>query len=117
MPELSAAQARAFGLYNKGVEAFAHRDYEKSVEYLTEALGQEPTAAGGYLARGRANIELERTDEAIADLTRAIELNPSSLVALRERARAHRLRGAIDLAERDERIAAAIEKAKNPDRD
>jgi len=117
MAHLPAERAAAYRLYTEGLEASERGEYDKSVQYFSEALGLEPNAVGARIGRAHASVALGAHDKAIADFTRAIELNPSSLVALRERARVHRLMGAIDLAERDERNAAAIEEAKNPHRD
>jgi len=113
---LPAERAAAYRLHTRGLEASERGEYDKSLQYFSEALRLEPNAVGARIGRARASVALGALDEAIADLTLAIELNPTSLVALRERARAHRLKGAIDLAVRDERNAAAIEEAKKEQR-
>ena len=63
-----------------------------------------------FFTRNCAYIELGRFDEAIADLSRAVETDPHSAKSLRERGRAYRMKGLIDLAEQDERAAAKLER-------
>ena len=107
-PSLLEADVDAIRLYKEGVDALERRDYGKCVESVTAVLALMPYAAGGYYLRGCAYIELGRADEAIADLTRAVEANPNSVRSLRECALAYRLKGDIDSAELDERAAAGL---------
>jgi hypothetical protein len=111
-PDLSEAEVDAIRLYRRGIEAMEHRDYQECVRSLSVLLDSVPYAAGAAYLRGCANIELGRLDEAIADLSRAIEADPSCAKSLRERGRAYRLRGMIALAERDERAAASIQNSE-----
>lgn len=108
-PNLSDEEVNAVRLYKQGVEALERHEYQQCVEHLTGILTVMPYAAGASYLRGRAYIELGRLDEAIADLTRAVEAEPDSEKSLRERGRAYRLKGAIDLAEQDERVVASLE--------
>jgi tetratricopeptide (TPR) repeat protein len=95
-------------LYSRGVAALDFGNHRKSVEFLSELLRQGPNIAA-LIARARALIGLGRVDDAIADLSQAFALSPASAKVLRERARAYRLKGAIDLANQDEQAAAQIE--------
>lgn len=104
----------AYRVYTEAVEALERGDNERSLQFFSQALQLEPNAGGAHLGRARANLALGDVDAAIGDLTRAIELNPKSFAALRERARAHRMKGATGFAERDEQAAAAIEARDEP---
>ncbi|MHC4180699.1 MAG: tetratricopeptide repeat protein [Planctomycetota bacterium] len=109
LPNSSEQEVDAVRLYEQGVRAMERRDYQKCVECATEILASVPYAAGACYLRGCAYIELDRLDQAIADLSRAVEANPDSVKSFRERARAYRLKGAIELAEQDEQAAAELE--------
>ena len=98
-----------FRLYREAIEALGRGDAEAALTRFSEILEREPNAGGIFATRAKAFVALGRPDEAIADLSRAIELRSDSAMLLRESAKAYRLKGAIDLAEQDEQAAAAIE--------
>jgi tetratricopeptide (TPR) repeat protein len=110
LPNCSEEEVNAVRLYEQGVEALENHEYQKCVEYLTDIFSFMPYAAGAAYVRGCAYIELGRVDEAIADLSLAVEANPNSLKSLRARSRAYRLKGVTDLAEQDERSATKLER-------
>ena len=104
----------AFESFRKATAAFDRGEYEASIELYSDALHHKPEAWGMYVARARAYIELGMLDEALADLSRALDLNPrrvNAAKAHRERAHIYRKKGAIDLAEQDENAAAELERA------
>ncbi|MEP6900352.1 MAG: tetratricopeptide repeat protein [Actinomycetota bacterium] len=53
-------------------------------------LAQQPTTAEGYFKRGNGNAEYQQSAEAIADYTKAIELNPKFAEAYYGRAEVYR---------------------------
>jgi hypothetical protein len=106
---MSEERLAEFRLYREGVDALGRGDAEAASRCFSDILKREPNAAGIFAGRARASIALGKLDDAIADLSRAIELRPHSAMLLRERAKAYRLKGAIDLAEQDEQAAAAID--------
>jgi tetratricopeptide (TPR) repeat protein len=52
------------------------RKFEQAIDDFTAAINVAPESAYCYFHRGLAKIELTRVDEGIADLTRALELDP-----------------------------------------
>jgi hypothetical protein len=112
VPRPSEKRLAEFQLYTQGMEAFNRGEYEESARYFSDLLRDEPHAVGVRVARARAYIELGRLEDAIAELSRALELCTTSSDAsnaLRERGRAYRLKGEVNLAEQDERAAAGFD--------
>ena len=109
LPNLSPHELGAIRLYRQGVEALERGEYGRCIQHLNEAIALQPNAAGAHFARGRAYIALSKLDDAVADFSRAAELNPDSVRTLRERGRVYRLMGAVRLAEQDELAATEIE--------
>jgi tetratricopeptide (TPR) repeat protein len=60
------------------------KNYAKAVEALTAALDLEPNDLD-YVSRGRARKELGQLDDAVADFTEAIRLNPNNAAAYASR--------------------------------
>jgi tetratricopeptide (TPR) repeat protein len=71
-----------------------------------------PNFADGYINRGITNAYLKDVEAAIADFTRAIQLNPRSVLAYRNRAAMHKARGNMPAAQADELRAAQIERGQ-----
>jgi tetratricopeptide (TPR) repeat protein len=61
---------------------YQHEDYERSVEYWTKAINVDPNNAVMWTNRGITLRLLQRYEEAAADLTRALELDPEQAAAL-----------------------------------
>lgn len=80
---------------------------KEAMTYLTDLLKRNPEDDAGYEARGKVQVKLGRLKEAVADFTRAIQLNPSSTV-YKERAAAYEKMGRKDLAARDLKEAERI---------
>lgn len=84
-PELAEAHhARGFMLMEQGRLEEALVDYDRSIE-----LEPNPARASIYFNRGRARVGLGHHGDAIADFTRAVEINPTFDSPLSWRARAH----------------------------
>ena len=73
-------------MFDKGVAAYIKKDFKKSVDLLTRAIGYDPTLALFYVIRGAARLKLEKARDAIADFDNAIALDS-------EYVRAYHLRG------------------------
>lgn len=69
----SIQQDNEFTLASK---AFDRGDYTQAVFYYTKYLSKYPKAEAAYYNRGLAYNYLKNYDAALADLTRAIEINP-----------------------------------------
>jgi len=63
-------------LEKRGLDAFVDEDYDAAVNFYTEALSLEADNASVYINRAAAHIKLKNFTDAVADATRAIELNP-----------------------------------------
>lgn len=70
----------------KGMHAFAVRNYEESIDLFTSALEADATHKRALMSRGSAFLKLDRLDDAISDFSRVIETEPGY-------ARAYHLRG------------------------
>ncbi len=66
-----------------------NRSLLSAITIDAEVLEQTHLLAAGYIVRGRRYLELGMITEAIGDLTTAIKLDPTSVEAHEQRARAH----------------------------
>ncbi len=69
----------------------------RSIEECAAAIARHPDDVHAYCRRGQLYYERKAYDEAIADYTRAIELEPTRAVHLRGRAIIRREQGRLDL--------------------
>ena len=95
--DVDDAIARAFGSMNGG-------DLNGAMELLTEAIdsGQEtPSVAIAYYNRAVLNGVLENTDDAIADYTEALAINPDMHIAYLARGIRYREAGDVQAAGKD----------------
>ncbi|KAI9887682.1 MAG: hypothetical protein M1823_000546 [Watsoniomyces obsoletus] len=76
----------AVALKQKGNKAFAEHDWPAAVDYYTKAINLHDQDPSFYCNRAQANIKLEAYGFAIADATRAIELDPNYVKAYYRRA-------------------------------
>ncbi|GMJ06495.1 ENHANCED DOWNY MILDEW 1, ENHANCER OF TIR1-1 AUXIN RESISTANCE 3 [Hibiscus trionum] len=67
----------ASALETKAKEAFIDDHFELAVDLYSQAIGQNPKRAELYADRAQANIKLNNLPEAVADASKAIELDPS----------------------------------------
>ena len=70
-------------LYKKGQEALKSHRYEEAISLFTLAIRNYRESSGIclhclYRDRGRANCNLNRSNLALSDLTRALELDPEN---------------------------------------
>jgi tetratricopeptide (TPR) repeat protein len=66
--------------------------------------------ADPYYVRGEAYLELKKYPEAVADFTKAIELDPKNVIAYDNRGKAYKALGKTKEAEEDFAKAKALEK-------
>lgn len=85
-------------LDNKGPQAIA--DYTKVIELKPDGES--------YYVRGNSHLEIGDYANAVADLTRSIQLDPTYYWSYKQRAKAYRQLKRFRLAEADERKAAEI---------
>jgi len=68
-------RAAATALKVKGNEAFAHHDWPAAIDFYTKAIEKYDADPTFYSNRAQTNIKLEAYGYAIADATKAIELD------------------------------------------
>jgi len=87
-----------------GLSAFKSKEYEKSLLRLTaasdgaEAAGLQPLLPTIYLSRGRANANLGRFDQALADYANVVQLSPANTAVFQEVGRVYFSMGRFDEA-------------------
>lgn len=104
--EAMAAQPRLRALHDDDLALTLPSGYRNSAADMKAMESGTPGSFSEYLRRGNGYLDNERYDEAIADLTKAIELKSDSAVALADRALAYLNRDRLGDAAKD--IAAAM---------
>ena len=102
-PKVRGPQAREVVFFEQASEAEGRGDYAKAVKFLEEAIAVNPRAAALYNRIGVVlSVRLQRHDEALAHLKKAVELEPGSMVYMNNFSK----------------VAASMESVleKNPDR-
>jgi len=110
VPEFPAAEAPA--AQEKLRDLFKQTLYVRRPDnYMmtTAELGVTPATAEAFVARGSSLLDRARIDDAIADFSKALALDPKSLLALANRSIAHVWKGETALATADLNAAAAID--------
>ena len=88
--------------------------YPEAIQDAEAALQIDPQFAYGYYVRGWARVRLDMPAEAVEDFTRSIAYAPARIPAYEERARAYRMLGKTDEAQRDRETAQALKAAPAP---
>lgn len=103
---------QAENYYNRGVVYRKKGEHAKSIvdydKYIPLIAGNNASLADAYINRGVANMNLRRPDQAVADFTKAIELDPSRPNGYRGRAMVYREMKKDDLAAADEKKAEEL---------
>ncbi|KAI4165752.1 MAG: hypothetical protein LQ342_000695 [Letrouitia transgressa] len=81
-----ASADEALALKQKGNKAFAEHDWPKAVDFYTQAIEAHDKDPSFFCNRAQANIKLEAYGYAVADASKAIELDPSYVKAYYRRA-------------------------------
>lgn len=108
-----AAQAALRALAEKTVYLQAPAGYRPNNKEVAASLAVTPTTADGFVDRGNLFLDQGRYDEAIADFSKALALDPADNMALADRAMARVWKDDRDGAARDLDAATAIE-PRNP---
>lgn len=66
----------AYVFHEKGQKLFNDKKYTEAIVQFDLAIKADATYFEAYLDRGRANVELGKTDLAMADFSKTISLNP-----------------------------------------
>ena len=83
------------------VLTFAEQDYEKAIELYTEAINLNPYVPAYYGNRSFAHLRVESFGYALADASKAIELDKNYVKAYYRRAGAYMSLGRFKLALKD----------------
>lgn len=86
---MSTPQEQAVACKNDGNKAFAAHDWEGAIAAYTKAIELDGTVATYYSNRAQANIKSEAYGYAIADASKAIEIDPNFVKAYYRRAIAY----------------------------
>jgi tetratricopeptide (TPR) repeat protein len=109
------AHASALGDFSAGYDAMLKKNYDQAILRFTSAIAtgdlKPANLALAYHYRGAEYLKTGRDDDAIADLDRAVALNPTLETAYYDRAIAHKRKG--DYASAIADYSAAIK--LNPD--
>jgi serine/threonine-protein phosphatase 5 len=70
-------RAAAVALKDQGNKAFKGHDWPAAIDFYTQAIEKNSSEPSFYTNRAQANIKLEAYGYAIADASKAIELNPN----------------------------------------
>ena len=81
--------ADAISAYGQGYGHMREAAWFSAIAAYDEAIGIQPDVSGLYEARGTAYMYAGQHDQALADCTRAIELNPNDAGHWRRRAHAY----------------------------
>ena len=112
--EADLARARAAiaphqAAYLEALAHFGRGDFVGAERALTRFMDEVGWEAESFLLRAQARRYQHRNEEALADVNRAIDLDPASAPALLCRAKLHTDRGSVPEAERD--FARAVDLA------
>ena len=76
----------AVTLKNKGNDAFKSKDWPAAIDFYSKAIDLNDHEPSFYTNRAQANIKMEAYGYAIADATKALEINPDFVKAYYRRA-------------------------------
>ncbi len=106
-----AAQAALRALADKTAYLFEPANYVVGEKELAARMADTPTDAAGFLSRGNLLMDHHRYDEAIADFTKGLALEPKNAWLLADRGLSHAWKGEAEAAATDLDAAAAIDPA------
>lgn len=103
----SSTQPLNVEFFQQGIEAYNNDDFELAIAHFTDAIENSPSARN-YNWRGWVNYLAGNWDEAVADHSCAIQLDPEDSIFYIDRAIALANLGFFDLAESDYLQAISI---------
>ena len=86
MTTANPLRSEAVALKDKGNQAFKDHDWPKAIDFYSKAIDKYDKDPAFYSNRAQANIKLEAYGYAIADATKALELDPANVKAQWRRA-------------------------------
>ncbi|MBL0343821.1 hypothetical protein [Candidatus Villigracilis affinis] len=69
-------------LFKRSGYYYLQGDYERAAQLYTLEIEREPEQPAHYLARAACLLNVMQKERALADIERALKLNPKSYVAL-----------------------------------
>ncbi|MBI3134644.1 MAG: tetratricopeptide repeat protein, partial [Bacteroidetes bacterium] len=70
------SEMASVSLYFKGIACFQVRNYRRAISYFDNAIQKGDPLADVYYYKGACHLILEEYDESVAELTRAVEMEP-----------------------------------------
>jgi len=104
----AAQQADANQYVRQGRELVQKNQFHEALSPLDHAIDADPWSAAAYNLRGYAHLRLLQFDQAVADCSEAIRLQPTFLNAYENRASARRHQGDRAGAQEDVRKIADL---------
>jgi tetratricopeptide (TPR) repeat protein len=72
-------------LFKRSGYYYLQGDFERAVQYYTQDIERDPQQSAHYLARAGCYLNIAQKERAVADVERALKLNPNSALALQLR--------------------------------
>uniref|UniRef100_A0A671F9V5 STI1 domain-containing protein n=1 Tax=Rhinolophus ferrumequinum TaxID=59479 RepID=A0A671F9V5_RHIFE len=91
------------------IDALNDGDLQRAIDLFTDAIKPNPHLAILYAKRASVFIKLQKTNAAIRDCDRAIEINPDSAQPYKWRGKAHRLPGHWEESAHDLALACQLD--------
>jgi tetratricopeptide (TPR) repeat protein len=85
-------------LFKRSGYYYLQSDFERAIQYYTQDIEHEPQQPTHYLARAACYLNLLQKEKAVADVERALKLNPKSTFALQLRGEIYSLDKNFDAA-------------------
>jgi tetratricopeptide (TPR) repeat protein len=110
--QVNPNEAEAY--YNRAKIFGWRKDYTKAIsdydKYVSLNASNTAYLSDGYLNKGLIYADIDNLDQAVKDITAAIDLNPANPKPYKARAFVYRKQDKVALAEADERRAAELER-------
>ena len=87
-------------LFKRAGYHYLKGDYERAAQFYTADIDKRPEEINNYLARGGCYLAIGQRERALADVERALKLNPNHLLAVE-------LRGELHMLDKDYEAATA----------
>ena len=107
--EAIAAEPRIKALNDDDVYLKLVSSYRPTQKDVSAIISNEPSSPADYLRRGNVYLATAKFDEAIADFTKVLSVDPKNVSALADRALGHFFKHDFDSADADIKAADAID--------